>query len=465
MTRRAWLLVVLFVASLPAVTVRLYASDEIEYYAFLRSLWFDRDVSFDNEYRYFYEHDIARGPGFRETFLDLATPTGLRLNFGTMGAAMLWAPFYGVADLGVRLARAMGADVAADGYSRPYVAAVAYGSALYGFLAVLISAAVARRLLHVDATIPAAAVWLGTPLPFYMYLAPGMAHACSAFVVAVFVAAWLVVRRRWSVRGVALVGALAALMTMVREQDAFFALGPAVDVLWAQCSRWRRTAPAPPVPSVAAIAGGLGSFAVVFAPQAWAYVVLNGHLGPAQVVADKMRWYAPHAADVLISPAHGFFAWTPLAAVCVGGLLAVAARPSRVSAAAEGARPVLVGLVLMFLAQVYVSGSVQTWTVAGSFGQRRFLGTTVMLIVGLAALRALAAGPARRLLAVAAVVGIWWNLGLMVQFGANRMDRQRLHLSEDAYRTFVEVPAEMPRMVYRYFFDRTSFYQPVRPRS
>src|SRR3990172_1137928 len=78
----AWLpLALLFVLSLPAVTPRLYASDEIEYFAFLRSLWFDRDLSFDNEYRYFYDRGIARAQRFRETFLELTTETGLRLNF------------------------------------------------------------------------------------------------------------------------------------------------------------------------------------------------------------------------------------------------------------------------------------------------------------------------------------------------------------------------------------------------
>ena len=40
--KQPWVfLVLLFVLSLPAVTVRFYASDEIEYFAYLRSMWFD----------------------------------------------------------------------------------------------------------------------------------------------------------------------------------------------------------------------------------------------------------------------------------------------------------------------------------------------------------------------------------------------------------------------------------------
>ena len=126
-------LVLLFIASLPAVTVRFYASDEIEYFAYLRSMWFDGDLSFDNEYRYFYDRDIARAWRFKETFLDAETPTGLRTNFAPVGSALLWAPMYALADAGVRVARAFGSPVAADGFSKPYIAAIVYGSAVYGF--------------------------------------------------------------------------------------------------------------------------------------------------------------------------------------------------------------------------------------------------------------------------------------------------------------------------------------------
>src|SRR5690348_2957886 len=95
---RGWaIIVLLFVVSLPAVTPRLYAGDEIEYFAFLRSVWFDHDLSFENEYRYFYDRGIARGFGFHQTFLEQTSETGLRPNFGTVGPALLWSPFYGLA--------------------------------------------------------------------------------------------------------------------------------------------------------------------------------------------------------------------------------------------------------------------------------------------------------------------------------------------------------------------------------
>jgi len=185
-TRRQWVfLLCLFLISLPAVTTRIYSSDEIQYFAYLRSAWFDRDLSFENEYQYFYDRGIAKSDGFRETFLERTTATGRRINFATIGCAILWAPFYLAGDIAARVS---GAPL--DGFSKPYIAAVAYGSAVYGFLALVLAILAAQRL-QLNAFAGALAVWLGTPLLFYMYVAPPFSHAVSAFGVALFTYVWL----------------------------------------------------------------------------------------------------------------------------------------------------------------------------------------------------------------------------------------------------------------------------------
>ena len=53
---------------------------------------------------------------------------------------------------------------------------------------------------------------------------------------------------------------------------------------------------------------------------------------------------------------------------------------------------------------------------------------------------------------------IWWNLGLMAQFGLNRMDRQKLTLAENARVTFIELPLQAPGLAWRYLTDRKSLY-------
>jgi hypothetical protein len=459
------------VLTLPGVTRRIYASDEVQYVAFLRSLWFDRDVSFDNEYRQFYANGTTRDPAFAATFIEPATETGLRRNFGTIGSALLWMPFYAAADAGVRLARAAGSTVAADGYSPPYISAVCIGSAVYGLLALLLAWCAARRALDAAGLPKGPHAWLaatatgpGTPLLFYMYVAPGFAHATSAFAVAAFVLAWLVVRDRWTVSGLIVLGALAGLMAMVREQDAFVIIGPAVDLAWSAVKerRWRAAGPA---------LAGAAAAALVYLPQAAAYLALNGRLGPSRLVSRKMTWTSPHAAGVLFSPEHGLIFWTPLALAAVAGLILLAARRRGANAPAlaspdapDASRRIGAGLLAIVLFQIYVAGSVESWTVAGAFGQRRFVGMTAPFVIGLAVLGAhLARSKARTAAAVLAGLCVWWNLGLMVQFGAGLMDRQRLDLGRNAYNTFVEVPRRLPEIAYRYLFERGSFYGPASP--
>ena len=421
------------------MTPRIYSSDEIQYFAYLRSIWFDRDLSFENEYQYFYDRGISKSDGFHETFLERTTETGRRINFGTIGCAILWSPFYLAGDV---VARATGATV--DGFSKPYVAAIAYGSAVYGFLALVLAVKCAERL-GLNGFGGGLAVWLGTPILFYMYLAPPFSHACSAFGVALFTYVWLRIRGEWTIRGLVVLGAAGALMAMVREQDLFFVFGPALDWILTN-AKWQM--PHAKRRLVAALAGCV-AFLVVFAPQAATYLILNGHLGPHASVGHKMNWSAPHALEVLFSPEHGFFVWTPLALLGLAGLTFVRKRQ------------VGVCLLLMVALQIYVGGSVESWTVAGAFGQRRFIALTAALVIGYAAAAAaVRASPfARRTFTAVTVLAVYWNLALSAEFSVSLMDRQRLEPRRNAYDAFVTLPRIAPSLVYRYLFDRASFYK------
>jgi hypothetical protein len=463
MRRALLVLAAIFVLALPALTVRIYATDEIQYFSYLRSLWFDHDVSFDNEYRYFVETGPGTAPGFAETNLELQTETGRRINFGTIGSALLWAPFYAIADLYVIAARAAGSATARDGFSYPYVAAVAFGSAIYGIAALALSLIAAVRVLDVSpgrALAATIAIWFGTPLLFYMFLAPVFAHATSAFSVALFITVWLVVRRTWSLGGLVALGAAGALMVMVREQDVTYLIGPAIDFTW-QSLRSARAA------LLRAAVGGAVvaiAFGLCFVPQALAYLSLNGAVRPSRLVSRKMYWYSPHAFQVLLSPEHGFFFWTPLAVLAIVGLIIAIARlwgtAHRTGPDNRDATPLALGLAAMFLCQIYLLGALDSWTSAGAFGQRRFVGATIFLVIGLAALIDAASRAGRvRILAPLVLVAVYWNLAFMALFGTELMSRQRIELRRNAYDAFVTIPRMGPSLAYRYLFNRQSFYK------
>ncbi|MFL6278885.1 MAG: hypothetical protein ACJ731_02130, partial [Vicinamibacterales bacterium] len=444
----------------------------------------------------FYERRIAQTPNFRETFLELQTATGRRINYGTLGCAILWAPFYGVADVATRAMRSMGRPIEADGYSRPYISAVAYGSAFYGFAAIVLGIAVTRQTIGGPALGSGLAIWVGTPLLFYMYVAPPFSHACSAFAVALFVAIWLRVRQTWTVQGAIALGLAGALMAMVREQDIFCALGPGVDFVLTHINvkgkrekvkgkrqegkgkREKRKGERQNGEGETATIGararqgifvglaGCTAFLIGYLPQLIAYQALNGFPRPSPLVIRKMFWSSPHALQVLADPEHGFLCWTPLALLALAGLIIAAVAPRAVvgeeTAATGQVRRIAGCMLLMVAMQIYISGAVESWTVAGAFGQRRFVAVTIFLVVGLAGFRRWADWRVARVATnIAIVLCVWWNLALTLEFGTSMMNRQKLELRRNAYDAFVTLPRAAPKLVYRYFTNRSSFYKPA----
>ena len=434
--RTELVLAVLLFGSLVLVTPRIAESDAVEYFSYLPSILFDYDVSFEDEYRHFYDEDPEGRQGFKETFLDRSTPTGLKLNFGPMGTAVLWSPFYIATHVGVVVFGALGADVEADGMSQPYRTAVSLASAFYGALGLFLSYRLARRFAEpFTCFIAVVALWWATPVAYYMYIAPGMSHAASLFAVAGFfsLGPWVVASpsvRRWAIWG-----ASAGLMALVREQDFFFAMAALVPLV----ASWelRKSAQRAAVFGVSAL--------LIFSPQLVVYQILNGRPLPSQHIQNKMFWYSPHALEVLFSTEHGLYFWSPvLLLFTVGGLLLL--RRERVAG---------IALLLGLLSQVYISGAVDSWTQAGGFGARRFVGATVIFAVWGATLFALVASYTRRAGVVAlASVFMLWNVGLMVQFGLGLMNRDRLIWREVVTDQFREVPPRLMSVVGRYLFAR-----------
>jgi hypothetical protein len=186
----------------------------------------------------------------------------------------------------------------------------------------------------------------------------------------------------------------------------------------------------------------------VFLPQLLAYRAINGRFGPSHLVARKMSFAGPHVLSVLFDPAHGLFAWAPLLLLAAAGLVLAVVRARR-------GDPVPLALSLGLLLQIWINGSVDSWTQAGAFGSRRFVGATPLLAWGLAALlAALLPRVSRRAVAVGLLAFAWWNVSLMVQFGLKLMDRQGLEWPRVAVSQVTEVPRHLGRSAWLFFTDR-----------
>src|SRR5712692_2768060 len=221
--------------------------DGVGYYAFARAPLIDHSLNFERDY-------IAANTSFREARLDehgqpkqmFRTRTGHLENHFTVGPAMLWAPFLLLAHGGVLLARALGSQVAADGFSAPYRLAMAFGSAFWGFLGLLLAFRLARQYAEdLWAFFATLAIWWASSLPVYMYFNPSWSHAHSAFAVSLFVYYWHQAREQRTLRQWFVLALIAGLMLNVYYANAMLLMILVVEALrdYAAALRGRAGAP------------------------------------------------------------------------------------------------------------------------------------------------------------------------------------------------------------------------------
>jgi hypothetical protein len=409
--KQAWLVLgALFTVGL-ALQLQLGArlqSDGFYYFAYLRSLAFDRDVDFMNDYR-------MLGLGDK-TYLFQPTKTGHAESAWTIGPAIVWSPFFAAGHVVATRLHASGRDVSTDGTSFPYRQSVCVASLFYGLLGCWFAYRLTR--LFFPARLAAAAVTLtiaGSFMVWYLVKEPSMTHAASMAAVAGFTWMWAATRERRTLRSWALLGLLAGFMALIRWQNILFALLPGLDAFQLLVGRaadkdTRRDA-------LAGSAAFLACAFVGFLPQMLAWHAIYGSFIARSPVGPQIRWTDPHLGDILWSARNGLFSTAPILYLGAIGLIGFAfARP------AVG-MPVLASVAGM----IYFNACIQDWWGSAGFGGRRFDGVIPLFCVGLAALIDYTAGVVRRhapaaVTALLAVIAVW-NLALMAaaQDGAVRI--------------------------------------------
>jgi hypothetical protein len=312
----------------------------------------------------------------------------------------------------------------ADGYSLPYQLAIAFGSASYAFIGLLLVYRLCRS--YFDPLVSSLAVlliWFATSLTAYMYFMTSMSHACSLFAASLFIYLWKQTRQARSLAMWAALGGSAALMMLQRQQDALFTLVvvfevAAILVAAPASGRWKTLRALLPPVTVFTLAGVVGYLPQVIAWRViYGRTVLNVHY---QSTGNSMNWTSPHWFDVLFSSHHGLISWTP---VVGGGLLGLSFLWRR-------DRLLTLGLASVFLLQLYLLGGwggdkyAGGWDQGAAFGGRVFVSCGVIFALGLAAL----------LHTLQAHVHIWqvslgsgllviWNYIMLLQYGTGMIPR------------------------------------------
>src|SRR5258708_21996090 len=167
------LLILLFLLTLPLVNPWV-RGDGVGYYAFLRSSLIDHDLRFENDYLAANKSFvISRVDAEGRLLAQLYTKTGYVDNHFTVGPALLWAPVLLAVHGSILLADHFGAHVSADGYSHPYLIAMAVTTACYGFLSLFLAFRVAQKYFDARWSLfGTVTIWMASSLPVYMYFNP-----------------------------------------------------------------------------------------------------------------------------------------------------------------------------------------------------------------------------------------------------------------------------------------------------
>jgi hypothetical protein len=449
-----------FLGSLALVNPIVHG-DGVGYYAYARAPLIQHNLRFEEDWRhgnlYFAQSRTLSNGQLRP---DEYTETGYVSNLFSIGPALLWTPFLLTAHVAVRLADALGAHIAADGFSFPYLLAMALGTAFYGFLGLLLSYSLAKKYVEERwAFLATLGVWGASSLPVYMYFNPAWSHAHSTFAVALFIWYWERTRGVRTLLQWILLGLIAGLMVDVYFMNGVFLLLPLVESLIGYWDFMKAKDYFASGPLLVRNICFLLAVVLAFLPTLITrYIIFGGFLRFGSYTVLPWDWTAPNWRSVLFSSEHGLFSWTPLLALAIAGLFL----------APHVARFVALSLALTAIGFYYVISSYPYWHGMASFGNRFFISLTPVFIFGLALLlercaeffrsqiRAFAATSALMLLF------ILWNLGFIFQWGAHLISpRGPVSFSQVAYNQFFVVPHQISTDVQRYLFKRKALMQQI----
>jgi len=459
-------LLLLFLFSLPLLNPWV-RGDGVGYYAFARAPLINHNLDFTRDYQ-------EANASFREGRLDengqpraeFRTRTGHLDNHFTVGPGILWSPFLLLAHAGVHVARALGSSVSADGFSAPYRIAMALATALYGFLALLLSFRLARQYVEERwALLATIAIWWASSLPVYMYFNPSWSHAHSAFVVALFLWYWHETRSSRSLPQWLLLGAIVGLMLNVYYANFMVLVVLAVEAARQYLASFRGAAKPGENFGQLLTKHLLFGLVVVFCllpTFITRYYVYGSPFASGYIPLGDWAWRSPFFLAVLFSANHGLFSWTPILLFAAAGLFLFWRRQPRVGGT----------LLAAALAFYLFIACYPDWAGISSYGNRFFVSLTALFILGLSvSLDAIASffRSRRAALAVASAVlfcFILWNGGLMFQWGSHLVPaRGPISFSEMIHNQFFVVPRQISAHLQSYLFKRKAMMQQIEERD
>jgi hypothetical protein len=343
------------------------------YYTYLwaRSLVFDGDVDFANDY--------ATCP---DPWGMAQMPHGAAINQWSPGASLFFVPVLLFDVLTGHPALASDDPHVASACVGALPERAVQGSIAAGLLLLALCFLVARRAASDGvAALAAGAALVGGPIVYYITVLLSYGHAASGALSGLLVWAWAREVTRGEgprARGFAWMGASLGLAMLARPQNVVLGILPLW--YWIDTGPWRallaerrlRTL----APHVGRAALLLVTCALAFSLQPYQWWSSYGELFMVPQGDYYLRLGEPHVANLLFSSANGLFVWCPITYFAVAGLVLRARR--------EGPRGLALPLLAVLVVSTYLNACVADWWGGVGFSARRFDAMTVPFAFGIA---------------------------------------------------------------------------------
>lgn len=343
----------------------IISSDAAGYYAYLPATFIYHDPTY--QFCYPGEKKINFPGADFGLFLNL-TPEGKPINKYFIGTALMELPAFLIAYGSAPL---FGHHM--NGYSFPFVLAIVLSAMFY----VLLGLEQLRRLLNkLGISEPVQAVTLlmvffGTNLYYYSTAEPGMSHAFSFSMMALFLNQTHNVFHAQNKKSILWMLFAISMVIMIRPVNgvAVFAL-PVIAGSWKNFTDgirfcftyyWR------------VVIGG-GIFLLLVFVQLLMYKLSTGNWIADSYSGEHLILSQPHIWEVLFSWKKGWFIYTPLMLIATGGIVFLKNNFTRITF-----------IAVMFIA-IYVISCWELWWYGGSFGMRPFIEFYPLMAIPLALL-------------------------------------------------------------------------------
>ncbi len=345
----------------PWANQKVIVSDARIYYSYLPAGLIYHDLTFNKS------DELIRlfGKKWKNT-----ASTGKKVVKMTMGTAVCWLPFFGIAHL-----YASFTDWNADGFSQPYHFMIFIAALFYLFLGLYyVRKMLAQFYDHITIAVVLVTIVLGTNLLYYVTDLPGMSHVISFSLISMFTYYSIKWTEYPTIKSSVICGIILGFITMVRPTNFIIVILPLIYWFfkYSGITLKLRFIKEHHIKIFLII-----FFTILFfSPQMLYWKMQTDHFLYNSYHNEGFYFLDPNILDGLFSYRKGWFIYTPIMVFAVTGIFYI----SREQAALRYA---IIGAFLIF---VYVVFSWWCWWYGGSFGARAMIDIYGVMAIPLAAL-------------------------------------------------------------------------------